>query len=182
MAANHRVRFRDERTIFSEISLTGKDLPPISALLAISSITEISSLELPGDCDEACLTQLWNCLDSFRNKQTSMLSLVLDLPFHSHGWRHNSPAHIGIIIQAVERSIALPVDNPAPRILSRLSLKIRDLTNTARQILTSIETWGGIREKAEYRALIANGDRVHALTQQHMLIHAITPNQGINRY
>jgi hypothetical protein len=121
-AAVPKITFRSDIRLFGAVSLNGVELPPVTALLAISGIDELSILSLPQRIDGVCMTTLWGYIQSLKANQSFMLEFLAEFPVYYS--RTAVLAASAIHLKVIEDSIVLPPEEDSIPLLRPLSRRI----------------------------------------------------------
>lgn len=104
---------------------------PITAALVAESAAELVLALPPGLYEKECMVQLWNHLQCFKSKQSSMLSLLLDLPIFPLKAPYNYDVQVGTIsvtLNAIEEALKLEYEVESIPVLLPLSKTIITLS------------------------------------------------------
>lgn len=101
--------FTSDIWLFEAISLKGVEMPPVTALLALSSVEELSFLSLPQRVDEVCMAHLWGYIQSLKATQSPMLRFLFEFPVNYS--QSAILAASAIHFKCIEDSISLPPDD-----------------------------------------------------------------------
>jgi hypothetical protein len=99
------VIFKDKDPHINGISLKGRQLYPVLTLLTLSEKEDIDALVLPDSLNPECIMRVWDFCKAVKSKQTSLLSLVIDMAAHQTKHWTNYPEDLACLLYIVTESM-----------------------------------------------------------------------------
>jgi hypothetical protein len=97
--------FRDRNPHVNGIPLKDRQLYPVLTLLTLSQREDIDALVLPESLNQECIMRVWDFCQAVKSKQTSLLSLVIDMATHQTQHWTNYPEDLACLLYIVTESM-----------------------------------------------------------------------------